>query len=254
MNTSWKTLAFSGLLVFSMLSSGCIDVLKEFYFKANGSGSVKSEWNYAEMGAMLKQMSTGIEINSTMDENGEFVEDEDGKSEDLEAKEFDKNPFPDFDEMLKKLEAIPGISNVISLQDVENFIVGYTYDFANMEALNAAETITNKKVNAQLSADGEDTDKIPSFEFDGKKLITRGNMELDEPDDPQDKQARGMLLSAYNGHPYQIKYSFDQEVKKVKKNKNAVIGPDGKSVVLEVDLGELFKGDASLNNQILLKK
>lgn len=245
MKTLFQPIALIALFTISLLGSGCFDVLEEIFIRADGSGFVKSSWSYGDLANFVEEIEKSI---------GDAKEEE----EETGKPTYEGLPDPKLDESFEALvdrtREIPGISEVIDLSDKDNHILSYSFSFDNIDALNLAMA-RNGNSFTQISGAGGDAEENdqPRFAFDGKKLTTIANMKLDE-ETLGDKSVRDMTMSFYKGHSYIIQYTFEQDVKKVKKNKAALKGANDKTVIVEVPLEELLTGTAKLDNQILLKK
>ncbi len=101
------------ILFVSLSTTSCINFLERVFFNANGSGEYSFSIDMSELKSLAEM--TGEEISS-----------------DEIMKEMNMNE----NEMIEKLEAIEGISNVRTEFDDENFTVSVGFDFADVDALN----------------------------------------------------------------------------------------------------------------------
>lgn len=232
------TITFAGLFLVTLLTSSCFDILEEYYISADGSGSLKITMDMKQMGEMLKSMG------DMGDENGE-------------------DPLAEFDEvfggeeMTMALSQYEGIHNVKNLSDPENFLVSYSLDFDEVAVLNEImgegggfADLLNMPIGEPES---ENNNTPREFILKGKKFTTKGESKMPEPESEEDKMNMGLAMTMMQDASYKVVYSFERDVKKVKKNDNAIIGPDGKTVVMETNMADLLTGDADFNSQIKLK-
>jgi hypothetical protein len=140
-------------------------------------------------------------------------------------------------------------------------IIGYSYEFANVEALNNALVATEGSMDMdKLMGGGEEGGSMETmsenrFEMKKKKLVRVFTMEAgaddDEEGDSEEEQYKQMAEMMFANHFYTINYQFDRQVKKVKKNDYTTSGSN--SVEVKVPMTDLMKGDAKLGSQIKLK-
>ena len=149
------------------------------------------------------------------------------------------------------------IHNVKNLSDPENFLVSYSLDFDEVAVLNEImgegggfADLLNMPIGEPES---ENNNTPREFILKGKKFTTKGESKMPEPESEEDKMNMGLAMTMMQDASYKVVYSFERDVKKVKKNDNAIIGPDGKTVVMETNMADLLTGDADFNSQIKLK-
>ncbi len=242
MRRSSKTFLGLALLLMALGFSSCFDILEEYEFNADGSGKAKMEMDMSKMMAFMEGM--GGALDST-DQGGEMSKSMDEMFEDTQAMDALKN--------------IPGISNVVNLNSPERKVIGYTYDFANIEALNAALVVRGNDMGmgealGMASSDNE-SEKDNSFSLVGKKFSRKMDMKMDEDEDADEETKQGLEMAKmmFKDAKYTVRYTFARNVKKVKGNDAAVIGADGKTVTIENSLGDLLEGKGNMSTDIRLK-
>lgn len=139
-----KKLLTTFLILFVCISTtSCINFIERVFFNDNGSGEYTFSVDMNQLKA-LAEMS----------------------GEDISSEKMMRDMNMDENEMVGKLEAIDGVSNVRTEFDDENFIVTIGFDFANIDALNEGmSTYLADSTKAE----------IEMFEFYSmsKKTITR---------------------------------------------------------------------------------
>jgi hypothetical protein len=243
MRNSLKTYFGLAILLMALGFSSCFDIVEEYTFNADGSGKAKMEMDISKMMALMEGM--GSVLDST-GEGGEM-----GNS---------MNEMFDDTEAMDALKGIPGISNVINLNSRDTKVIGYSFDFKNIDALNSALVVRGsdfgmgKALGMSGSTDNE-TEKDNSISFVGKKFSRKMDMKMEEGDDEDDetKQAAEMAKMMFKDAKYTLRYTFASNVKKVKGNDAAVVGADGKSVTIENSLGDLLEGKTTMSTDIRLK-
>ncbi len=243
MRNSFKSFFGLAILLMALGFSSCFDILEEYEFNADGSGKAKMEMDISKMMAFMEGMGSALdstgEGDNTAESMGEMFED---------TKTIDA------------LKKIPGISNVTNLNSRENSIIGYTFEFANVEALNTALIIRGNDLGmgeamGMPSAESNETEKDNSITFAGKKFSRKMDMKMEEDEDADDETKQGVEMAKmmFKDAKYTLRYTFAKNVKKVKGNDAAVIGADHKSVTIENSLGELLEGKATMSSDIRLK-
>lgn len=223
------TLLFA-FLIGSMTLTGCFEIIEEIHYKKDGSGTYKFTMDMSQMkGLMDMAMASDTTGSMNMDTMAAV-----GR------------------EMSEKVRGIQGISNIKEVTDAENLIFGVEYDFANMEALNAAA-----KANASEEMN-EAADK-PSFKG-GKKEFTRLDVKgglgglLNGAMGDLGGEEGEMALAFFKDVSYTMIYHFDRKVKKTS-NKLAEISDDKKTVTLKYYLFDDDRGGktGTIENIIKLK-
>jgi hypothetical protein len=156
------------------------------------------------------------------------------------------------------LKTVPGIKNVVNLSDKETKIVGYSYEFESIEALNNALAIEGGEnemmAGMGMNMGGEGKENYVSLK--GKKFKRVFSFPEEEAKDEaegEEAQYEEMAKMMFADAKYTVKYTFNQGVKKVKKNDLAVVGPNKKSVTIEVPFLDLIDHKAEVTSEIILK-
>lgn len=224
-----------GLVLLSMVAlTSCINIEEHYHFNRDGSGKMWIKMDVSDMMAMM----------------GGLLE----KTE--EAEPLDESELFDNTETVDQLKEIAGISNVKSLSDQDEGIIGYSFDFASTNALNNSLTIVNEDV-AALTDQSDSDSNSRNFEYTGKKLVISIPETTDattpEEEEELDEGMMEMMTEFMKDYTYKTTYSFEQSVKKAK-NKNMEVAPDKKSVVIEENMADLMEEGVSLGGTIKLKK
>jgi hypothetical protein len=228
-----------GLFFVVIGSSSCFDIEEIYHFRKDGSGTATVK---IDMSQMMELMSSLSESLDSLGDGDESID-----------KMFAEN------EAAVNLEKIPGISKVKDLNDKETGIIGYSYDFTSVEALNNALVATEGSLDMDelMGGEGEqstETDAENRFVSKGKTLTRIFVMpkKADKEDlGEEEEQYQQMAEMMFADHFYTIEYIFDQDVKKVSKNKNASFS--GRTVTVKEPLTKLMKGEAQLGSVIKLK-
>ena len=241
---NFKKIYLFALLVCAISMTGCLNILEEVTFKKNGGGSYSMILDMSEMKSMMdmfKNMAPPQDGTTTPTEEGG---EKDIKSEDVQtqpaeaAAPAEENPA-DMSKMgeqltggvAKSLEGVAGISNVIEINDTAAYKFGYTFDFANVEALNKAIKIINKE---KYDAKAEET-----FKYNGKKFERLGAANIGEElkkalsEGDEDGQME-MMKSFFADMAYTQVYNFPDRAVKKSTNELSEVTNDGHTLTIKI--------------------
>ncbi|RMG73847.1 MAG: hypothetical protein D6722_03180 [Bacteroidetes bacterium] len=215
------------LVTLLFVSTACFDIEEEITLKKDGSGTYQIS---VDMTQMMEMMS-GFMTEEQMAESDMFGSMDSALQVQVET-----------------LREMDGLSNVRHMS--ENFRFSLTYDFADIDALNAAASagsaIDNTTGPVTSGASYKWTPK--SFERENKPIDNLLNSEDEEQAEAME-MAKMMLADAH----YSITYHFPGKVKKLT-NDAAEIGADNRSVILSSNFLDILDGEAELGNKITFKK
>jgi len=219
---NWQKIYSAALIVAATTLTGCLNILEEVSFSKNGSGtySMMVDMSAAkDMIEMMKGMSEGQNTGGTIGEIN--LEDENSDPPAPEAVGSEPAPGNDMSQMgdaivggiSEALKGVNGISNVVQVTDTVNFMFGYHFEFANVEALNKAIKIINKE---KYDAKADET-----FRFDGKKFERIGAANIGEElkkalsGEEEENDEMAMVKTFFSDMTYTQVYKFkDNTVKK----------------------------------------
>jgi len=237
----FKFIPVAGLALVMFLSASCFDVKEEFFFKKDGSGSARVVVDLSQMMELMKAFS-GME--GANEEGGE-------------------NPMASMDEAfddtetVDKLSEVSGISNVQSLNDKEKGTIGYSFDFADIAALNRAMNQNSSEgilTSTMGLGSGEEEVAEDQFQKKGKKLtrthpIDKAMAEKATEEEDENAEMMSMMFAEAN---YTVKYTFEGGVKSAKGDNVSVSG-DKKTVTITTPMLDLFKQKATLSTSFKTK-
>lgn len=223
-----------------LLSASCMNVTEEFFFRKDGSGSARIIVDISQMMELMKAFSGMSEENSSG---------EDPMAEMNEA--FDDT------ETIDKLKGMGGISNVQSLNDKENGVIGYSFDFENIESLNRAiaENAADGGLTAAMGLGGDSEVPTDQFAWNGKKFSRTHPIDeamANKEEDEETEESMEMMKMMFADAKYTVKYTFEGGVKKAK-GENATVSSDKKSISVETPMLSLLDGSAKLSTSAKTK-
>jgi len=185
--------------------TGCLHIVEEVTFKDKGAGNYALTLDMSEvkgMMDMLKTMSpdsTGGEVPSEAEQDNSMAQ----MGQEISG-------------VASTLKGIQGITNVVELNDTAAFKFGYSFDFADIAALNRALKVVNK--------DKYDSKVEEVFRFNGKSFerLSAGDMgaeikkALSESEgEDGGEEAMDMMKMMFADMSYKQIYHFpDREIKK----------------------------------------
>lgn len=224
---------FLSLFLGSVLFTGCFDLIEEVRYNKDGSGTYSFLMDMGEMKELLAMVmasdSTGA---GSLDSLGGFSK-----------------------EVVKKLEGLPGISDLEVIDDQEAFQFGYRFSFRDLDALNNA---LKESMEGQMAAGqeptGEDYFSMKRKEF--RRLDPAGFQKIvkESMGSMGDDENSEMAMMFLKDVSYRTIYHFERDVKKVS-NPEASISEDQKTVTLTYFLfdEERSKAGTGIENTIKLK-
>ena len=218
--------------------TSCLHIIEEATFRNNGSGTYKMTFDMSELKGMMDMMKgMGGEEgaapgdSSNLSDGGDFTP---------PAPPADANPMSGLSEQFggvaTSLKNIPGITNIVEVNDTTAFNFGYSFDFADISALNRALKIIGKE---KYDSKNEET-----FKYNGKNFerfgvgdmgaeIKKAVAENTGEEDGEEGQA-DMMKMFFADMSYKQVYHFpDHEVKKTD-NKLGEIGDNGHSLTITI--------------------
>jgi hypothetical protein len=219
-----RKLIYLALLSATLMLQSCFEIIEQLVMKSDGSGNLQ---------LVLNMSKSKTRLNSIM-----------------KMKTVNGHKVPDQNEIRQKLadiekdiKATPGISNVKTSLDFENFIVTLTCDFTSVNSLNTgirnlAEKSKNKKPVEN------------SFEYDiAGKTFSRLNKFLIKDEYDKMSNADKEIFATAN---YTNIFRFDTEVISTS-NRDSKIAANKKAVMLKLNALDIISNKKSIENKIKLK-
>lgn len=213
------------LLLPLLLLTSCFDILDKINVKADGSGEYSLILNASKSKTRLASISKMETIN------GKKVP----KRSEIEAK---------INEAARIFKATPGISNVKTSMDFDNYIIKLSCNFKKIENINAgleqlkAKNIVGKMVPVQLYSQSPE-----------KKTFTRNKVSSFKND--YDKMSKADK-EVFNDAKYTSVMQFENTIK-AQTNNSYLLSPNKKAVKLEANVLDFILQKKQLQNTILFQ-
>ncbi|PTT74272.1 MULTISPECIES: hypothetical protein [unclassified Chryseobacterium] len=213
------------LLLPLLLLTSCFDILDKINVKADGSGEYSLILNASKSKTRLASISKMETIN------GKKVP----KRSEIEAK---------INEAARIFKATPGISNVKTSMDFDNYIIKLSCNFKKIENINAgleqlkAKNIVGKMVPVQLYSQSPE-----------KKTFTRNKVSSFKND--YDKMSKADK-EVFNDAKYTSVMQFENTIK-TQTNNAYLLSPNKKAVKLEANVLDFILQKKQLQNTILFQ-
>ncbi|UWX59742.1 hypothetical protein N0B40_15135 [Chryseobacterium oranimense] len=208
-----------------LLLTSCFDILDKVNVKADGTGEYTIILNASKSKTRLASISKMETIN------GKKVP----KKAEIESK---------INEAARIFKGIPGISNVKTTTDFDNYIIKLSCNFKKIENINAgleqlkAKNILGKMVPTQIYSQNLE-----------KKSLTRNKVNTFKAD--YDKLGKADK-EIFNNARYTSVMQFENTVKS-QTNNSYLLAPNKKAVKLEADILDLIFQKKQLQNTILFQ-
>ena len=213
------------LLLPLLLLTSCFDILDKINVKADGSGEYSLILNASKSKTRLASISKMETIN------GKKVP----KRSEIEAK---------INEAARIFKATPGISNVKTSMDFDNYIIKLSCNFKKIENINAglqqlkAKNIVGKMVPVQLYSQSPE-----------KKTFTRNKVSSFKNDYDRMSKADKEI---FNDAKYTSVMQFENTIK-TQTNNAYLLSPNKKAVKLEANVLDFILQKKQLQNTILFQ-
>jgi len=208
-----------------LLLTSCFDILDKVNVKADGTGEYTIILNASKSKTRLASISKMETIN------GKKVP----KKTEIESK---------INEAARIFKATPGISNVKTSMDFDNYIIKLSCNFKKIENINAgleqlkAKNILGKMIPTQIYSQNLE-----------KKTLTRNKVNTFKAD--YDKLGKADK-EIFNNARYTSVMQFENAVKS-QTNSSYLLAPNKKAVKLEADILDLIFQKKQLQNTILFQ-
>ena len=221
-----KTILF-GLILLSTVLSGCIEIIDDLSFNADGSGTLKYSINLS---------SSKIKINSI-----------------LALDSLDGKPVPSRDEIAEKISLFQsrlmqqeGISNVEVESDFVNYLFKLHCDFENAQALQTALKTVGKSFSNGASSEEFDHDWL---RWEGNELVRS----IPDVTVEQTKRIKSEDIELLKQGTYTSITRFAGTVVKFD-NENALLSKNRMAVMVKADPYSLMQNTGILENRIYLSE
>lgn len=224
------------LTVGAMAFTGCLHIVEDVTFRDKGNGTYKMTLDMSEVKTMMDAMkgmapdSAAAALDSTVITEG-MPEPMPGEQDNSMAQMGEQMA-----NVTSTLKGVQGITNVVEKNDTATYTFGYSFDFADVVALNRALKIINKdKFDSK-------TDEV--FKFNGKTFERLGTGDIggemkkalaeNEGETEGDESSMDMMKMMFADMTYQQVYHFpDRQVKKAE-NALAELSDDNHTISITI--------------------
>ncbi|MCS4304466.1 hypothetical protein [Chryseobacterium sp. BIGb0232] len=205
--------------------TSCFDILDKVNIKADGTG----EYTIILNGSKSKTRLASISKMETI--NGKKVP----KKAEIESK---------INEAAKIFKGTPGISNVKTSIDLDNYIIKLSCNFKKIENINAGlEKLKAQKILGKMTPT-----QVYSYNLE-KKTLTRNKVNTFKED--YDKMSKADK-EVFNDARYTSVMQFENAVKS-QTNSSYALSPNKKALKLEADILDLILQKKQIQNTILFQ-
>lgn len=221
-----KSFLLGALLI---LATSCLDIQESIYMRNNGSGKFALTVNLEDLESLMELMA---QVSGDQEAGKDFMDDAD----------------VNFDDLKKKLERQEGISQVKTIRENSDKLLGIAFEFSDVQALNKAIKELNKDENKDNA--GQDY-----FTYRNGELIRLNTLGVKDQvqrkiETEIDISIDGVMLgNLLKDMTYTTKYTFEKPVKKTS-NPGSKITNEGKTVTLTYHFFDDETATNSLGNNI----
>lgn len=251
-----KNYLLAVLAITSLALTGCLHIIEEATFKNNGSGTYQMTLDMSEMKGMMDMFKS----------MGDEAPKEEGAGEDASDEAPDMGGAPDngitqmgseMSSVANTLKNVAGLTNIKEISDTSSFRFGYSFDFADVAALNNAMKVIHKekydsKVEEVFKFKNGNFERLTSADL-GEEM-KKALAESEESDESGAVDA-DMLKTFFADMTYKQVYRFPDS--KVKKSTNTLseISADGHSLTITLKPfdEEQMKSKPSVGTAVKLK-
>jgi hypothetical protein len=221
-----KTTAYLLLFSILILFSGCFEIIEQVFLKNDGSGNFQLVLNMSKSKTRLNSISKMKTVNG----------------HDVPSKEEIKNKIAGIEKTVAKT---PGISNVKTTIDFENYIAGISCNFTKVTQVNDVV----KNIYFQENPKGKPTEKVYDYNAAGN-IFTRLNLYSFKEDYKKLSNADKEVFATAN---YTSIFKFEGTVTAAS-NAATKISPSKKAVMLKLNALDIITEKRSIENKITLTK
>ena len=255
----FKNLFVVALAVAAMTLSGCLHILEEVTFKGSGAGTYTMTLDMSEIKGMM-EMFKGMGTDSLAENSGENADPMMPAGGDNGMSEMGQQ----LSSVAETLKGVQGLSNVMEINDTTAFKFGYSFDFADVAALNKAMKVIGKekydsKVDEVFKYSGKNFERLSAGDLgeeikkalaqEGEESDAEGNMDMIKtffsdmtykqvyhfPDRAVKKSSNALSEISEEGHTLTITLKpFDEEEQKKKPKRIHLLRPQHPHHHLEV--------------------
>jgi hypothetical protein len=228
-----KNLLATALVLGALSLSSCLHIIEEATFRNNGSGNYKMTLDMSELKGMM-DMFKGMGGDRLADStailgDGDYTP----ISEDVSVQDPMGGLGDQMSSVASTIKGVQGISNIVEIKDTSNFQFGYSFDFADMAALNRALKIINKdKYESKV-------DEV--FRFNGKSFerLAAGDIGNEMKKAMMDSEGEGdgnmgMVKMFLADMSYKQVYHFPDRTVKKSDNKMGEITDNGHTLTINL--------------------
>lgn len=228
-----KNLFLTVLAVGAMTLTGCLHIVEDVTFHDKGNGTYKMTLDMSEIKTMMESMkgmmpdSAATATDSTAITDGAMAPEQDNSMAQMGEQ---------LATVMSTLKGVEGITNITEKNDTATYLFGYSFDFANVAALNRALKIINKdkfdsKTDEVFKFTGKSFERLSTGDIGGemKKALAENEGEEEGAEGSME-----MMKMMFADMTYKQVYHFpDRQVKKAD-NALAELGDDNHTISITI--------------------
>lgn len=227
------------LILSSSVFSSCFDIVTEYTFDKDMSGTSKIYMDFSGLNDMDDKLDKMF-----------------NKDEDKDDKDDELNLLGD-SSTLELLSKMNGIANLKEFSDTTNMFKGLSFDFNSLKSLNNIfnDTAISGMLNSTSKQEMTYKRRVFTVKSQGNmsKLFKELMSKKANGDSSEIAKSNAFVRMFFKNVNLVTRYKFSKKVKSTE-NKNSVILSDGKTVELKQNIIDLLDGKVDTNQKIKLKR
>ena len=230
-----KSLFLATLTVGALALTGCLHIVEDVTFHDKGNGTYKMTLDMSEVKTMMDAMKGMAPDSAAM--AGDSTAITDGSMDPMGGQDNSMSQMGEqMSSVASTLQGVPGINNVVEVNDTATYTFGYSFDFADVAALNRALKVINKdkfdsKTDEVFKFTGKSFERLSAGDIGGEMKKT---LAANEGEEEGDESSMDMMKMMFADMTYKQVYHFpDRQVKKAD-NSLAELGDDNHTISITI--------------------
>lgn len=255
-----RKIVFFITILSALTLSSCLHIVEEVTLRNNGSGTYAMTIDMSELKGMvdmLKNFKPEGDKGTDMPSDSTKTDGINEVNPALPPAEGNENPIIQMGDQLggvsQSLKKIDGIANVQEVKDTVNFKFGYSFDFANVAALNKAIRVISKE---KYDAKAEETYRFNGKSFERLPVGDLGNeIKKAMAENDSEEMNMDMIKTFFGEMSYKQIYNFPERTVKKSTNPASEISADGHklTITLKPFSEEQAKKNINVSTAVKLK-
>ncbi len=215
-----KNLFLAVLAIGTMALTGCLHIVEDVTFHDKGNGTYKMTLDMSEVKSMMESMKGMVPDSASAKPDSTAIMDGAMGAMSNEQDNSMGQMGEQLATVMTTLKGVEGITNIVEKNDTTTYVFGYSFDFADVAALNRALKIINKdkfdsKTDEVFRFTGKAFERLSTGDIGGEMKKALAENEGEGGDSEGAESSMDMMKMMFADMTYQQVYHFpDRQVKK----------------------------------------